>query len=327
MIDSDAISTSSAASDTTILPPANENTLLATESTTTLLTSISDNTSLATDSTTILPSDNELSRTTISTLLDDENLSKADEESPLLPPTSESKLSEPSETEIKTEPLMPNVDDLRDRELVCSCSTSDLMLNSSEQEVKEQSGLSADTCPHCHKQGKYSNLENHSPNAGSIHTTQNLSPQTGNMTLENKGDISAEPPGDCAVADALGLNSSGKELSVCIKSEPMEFDNAHLVKSECVLNTDVLVNSDEVLVKKEVKSVMREAESVKEEAELVKQEEEQLLEPEEGLLTESPNTESYRLICQTVEELRELCASFVDGRGKEGELLLNLISK
>lgn len=48
------------------------------------------------------------------------------------------------------------------------------------------------------------------------------------------------------------------------------------------------------------------------------------LEPEEGLITEPSDTQTYRLVCQTVEDLRALSNSFSDSRGKEGKLPLCL---
>ena len=41
-------------------------------------------------------------------------------------------------------------------------------------------------------------------------------------------------------------------------------------------------------------------------------------EPEEGLITESQDVNTYRLVCQSVEDLRELAAKFSGSRGKEG---------
>jgi len=39
---------------------------------------------------------------------------------------------------------------------------------------------------------------------------------------------------------------------------------------------------------------------------------------ESGLVTQSPDTESFRLVCETVEDLRKLCQQFHGCKGKEG---------
>lgn len=42
--------------------------------------------------------------------------------------------------------------------------------------------------------------------------------------------------------------------------------------------------------------------------------------PEEGLITEPTDTDSFSLICESVDQLKELTESFEGGRGRESEL-------